>query len=391
MSIRAAFVNSGLLGHGAFASLMPAIVSRMHGVDAVHVDLRDRLSLGDRLIRRALSVRLTPPTAMLDNVDVRRWRQEFNAGWLAARRLAALERGTPFGLLHFHTQATAYASLRRMRRTPSIVSIDSTQHLARLEAASSIGRASYAPNVRHDGAVFRAAAAIVATSEWAARDLRAHYPGCDEKVRVLPFPVDVDVFGDDWAAYRRARGSSADYRPRVLFIGGDFVRKGGEELLAAWREGGFAARATLDLVTDWPIAAGSVPAGVDVIPGIRPYSPPWIDLWRRADLFVAPTRHDAFGIVFEEAAAASLPVVATGINAIPEIVDDGRTGVLVRPGDGAALAAAMRGLIDSPALRQRMGDAAREHVSARASVPTYAAALEAIIHRAVTHDAGQPV
>jgi len=391
MPIRAAFVNSGLLGHGAFAGLMPAIVARMTDVDAVHIDLRDGLTFGDRVVRRALSVRLAPRTAMLDNVDVRRWRQELNSGWLAARRLAPLERERAFDMFHFHTQATAYASLGRMQRTPSIVSIDSTQQLARLEAASPLGRASYAPNVRHDGAVFRAAAAIVATSEWAARDLRANYPDCEDKVRVLPFPVDVGVFGADWSERRAARASAPGYRPRILFIGGDFVRKGGDDLLAAWRDGGFADCAALDLVTDWPLAPDDVPAGVEVIAGVRPYTPQWLDLWRRADLFVVPTRHDAFGIVYEEAAAASLPVLATAVNAVPEIVDDGRTGVLVKPGDRTALVSEMRRLLDSPQARHQMGAAARERVSARASVPAYASALESIVHRVVTHEAGQLV
>ena len=57
-----------------------------------------------------------------------------------------------------------------------------------------------------------------------------------------------------------------------------------------------------------------------------------------------PSRHEAFGMVYQEAAARGLPVVATRINAIPEIVDDGATGFLVPPGDRAGLARALRTL-----------------------------------------------
>ena len=110
-------------------------------------------------------------------------------GLLAARRMEAAEREGEFDVVHFHTQATAYWSLRRMKRTPAIVSIDATQQIASLEAGSALGRATYRPNMIHDARVFRAAAAITVTSEWAARDLRAHYPDCQSKVHVMPYPV----------------------------------------------------------------------------------------------------------------------------------------------------------------------------------------------------------
>ena len=45
-----------------------------------------------------------------------------------------------------------------------------------------------------------------------------------------------------------------------------------------------------------------------------------------------PTRNEAFGLVFQEAAAAGLPAIGTRLNAIPEIVADGETGILVHPG-----------------------------------------------------------
>jgi len=69
-----------------------------------------------------------------------------------------------------------------------------------------------------------------------------------------------------------------------------------------------------------------------------------------ARVFVMPARHEAFGLVYQEAAAAGLPVIATRINGVPAIVEDGRTGILVAPGDSAALVRAMRTLIDSAEL-----------------------------------------
>jgi glycosyltransferase involved in cell wall biosynthesis len=386
---RALFINSGILGHRAVAGLLRETVGLMRSVDATHIDLSRDLTVGDRIIRRLFSIPLTPRTGVAGNLDLRRWRQELNVGLLARRRMAAAEQHGAFDLLHFHTQATAYASVARMRRTPSIVSIDATQHLASREAESSLARLSYQPNILHDGLVFSEARAIVATSEWAARDLVAHRPDCADKVNVMPYPVRA-CLDAAWIRERFTRaGTQTDRNVRVLFMGGDFPRKGGPDLLDAWREGGFRDRATLDLVTDWPLSGSQMPPGVRHIRGIVPNTPQWLDLWRQADLFVMPTRHESFGMVFQEAAAAGLPVVATRINAIPEIVQGRHTGILVTPGDRRGLVEAMRTLIDSPDLRLRMGTAAFDRIRFQSAPARYASKLETIIRR-LLEDHGLP-
>jgi alpha-maltose-1-phosphate synthase len=386
---RALFINSGILGHRAVAGLLRETVGLMQSVDATHIDLSRDLTIGDRIIRRLASIPLMPRTGVAGNLDLRRWRQELNVGLLARRRMAAAERHGAFDLLHFHTQATAYASVVRMRRTPSIVSIDATQHLASREAGSSLARLSYRPNILHDGLVFSGAGAIIATSEWAARDLMADRPDCAHKVSVMPYPVRLCLDADGIRDRFTRAGSQPRRIVRVLFMGGDFPRKGGPELLDAWRQGAFADRATLDLVTDWPLAGAQLPPGVRCIRGIVPDTPAWLDLWRQADLFVLPTRHEAFGMVFQEAAAAGLPVVATNINAIPEIVQEQQGGILVTPGDRRGLIQAMRMLIDSPDLRLRMGTLAFERIGLQGAPARYASRLEAIIHR-LLEDHGKP-
>jgi len=377
------FVNSGILGQRTFAEFVRReFAGERDGIRARQVVITDGLTVADRVLRRVLCARLwLDGAAGLWNLDLHRFRAELNAGLAARRRIRELERrGERFDVLHFHRQATAYASLRRMRRTPSIVSVDVTQGYLVGRARSAAEARSYLPNARRERRIFDAARLIVSTSQWAADALRAEYPGCGTELVVMPNPVLLDHFGAGWAEERHARAEADGYLPRVLFMGGDFARKGGPDLLAAWARGGFARRAWLDLVTHVRPAGGDAP-GVRVHTGIRAHSPEWEALWRGADVFALPTRDEAFGTVFQEAAAAGLPAVGTRITALPEVVIDGETGAMVAPGDVDAIGAALDRLLASADLRRRMGMAARRRIEETAAPDAYRRRLAAAIHR----------
>ncbi len=81
------------------------------------------------------------------------------------------------------------------------------------------------------------------------------------------------------------------------------------------------------------------------------------------DIFVIPSREEAFGVAAIEAMAAGLPVVASNVGGLPEIVQDGETGWLVPPGDPQELAGQLRRLLLHPEERWRMGS--QGHVYAR--------------------------
>ncbi len=81
--------------------------------------------------------------------------------------------------------------------------------------------------------------------------------------------------------------------------------------------------------------------------------------FRECDIFCAPSRYESFGLMNLEAMMFSRPVISCRAGGIPEVVDDGETGLLVEPDDARALADALRTLIDDPDLRRRMGVAAR--------------------------------
>jgi glycosyltransferase involved in cell wall biosynthesis len=84
--------------------------------------------------------------------------------------------------------------------------------------------------------------------------------------------------------------------------------------------------------------------------------------YQQADLFVLPSRRESFGLVLAEAMACGLPVVATTAGAIPEVVEDGATGLLVQPGDTRRLADAVNSLLEDPERMRDMGLKGRKRV-----------------------------
>lgn len=106
----------------------------------------------------------------------------------------------------------------------------------------------------------------------------------------------------------------------------------------------------------------------------------WLE---RADVFVHPARWEGFGLVVLEAMLAGLPVVASEISSLPEIVGGGETGLLVAPGDAASLATALERLLTDAGLRKRFGEAGRARAHERFSVARMAEGTIAVYRRAL--------
>lgn len=102
------------------------------------------------------------------------------------------------------------------------------------------------------------------------------------------------------------------------------------------------------------------------------------DLLPLFDLLVLPSRNEGMGRVLVEAQAAGVPVVATRVGGVPDLVSEGETGRLVPPGDPAALAAAIRSLAGDRATVARMRNAARARVAESLSAEAMVASLEAV-------------
>lgn len=226
------------------------------------------------------------------------------------------------------------------------------------------------------GIVARRCARVVCWSEWAARSFEGDYGVARERIEIIPPGVDVAM----WAPATATRQSVQPVQ--LLFVGGDFTRKGGDLLLDVWRRH-FMNRCELHLVT-----RGEVPAetGVHVYRDLEPNDPKLRHLYHTCDALVLPTLGDCFSLASIEAMAAGMPVVTTRVGGIPEIVEDGVTGLLVRPNDGADLHAAIDRLVDDSALRERMGSAGRATAIDRFDVQRNALRLLNLLREVARHD-----
>jgi glycosyltransferase involved in cell wall biosynthesis len=105
--------------------------------------------------------------------------------------------------------------------------------------------------------------------------------------------------------------------------------------------------------------------------------------YTRAEILACPSLYEGFGLPAGEAMACGLPVAATTGGALPEVVEDGVTGILVPPGDAPALADAIRTLMSDADLRRRMGQAGRERVLEKFSWPRAALETETVYREAL--------
>jgi alpha-maltose-1-phosphate synthase len=147
--------------------------------------------------------------------------------------------------------------------------------------------------------------------------------------------------------------------PIVLFVGREFHRKGGDRLIEAFR----AVRSRV------PAARLQIvgPAEAPKEPGVEALGPiddreRLAELYANARVFSLPARFEPYGLVVLEAMAHGLPCVVTSVGALPEMVEDGRTGHLVAPNDGRALAAQLLRCIEEPEYAARLGTAGRQRV-----------------------------
>ncbi len=199
----------------------------------------------------------------------------------------------------------------------------------------------------HETAIYRNASMVFTMSEATRRCLIDEYGIPASQVAWVRAGPNAAPDGDGWPPDRYES-------QRILFVAGRWEPKGGPELAAAFeRVLDSHPRATLTVVGCSPALAlkncevvGSVP--VDQVGAY----------YGRSSVFCLPTRREAYGIAFLEALAHGLPVIATRVGALPELVSEGETGYLVEVGDVDALASRLSALLGNPERCRQFGAAA---------------------------------
>lgn len=207
----------------------------------------------------------------------------------------------------------------------------------------------------------RRADRVITTSIYSSERITKFYGVKREKIFVVPELIDLD-------AWQRALENAPliDGPPRILCVAHLYPRKGVETLLRAFAH--VRCRAVLRIVGVGPerrrlehLAHGLAIADRVHFLGHLPLHALTAE-YRNAAIFALPSAQEGFGIVFLEAMASSLAVVAGRAAAVPEVVAEGATALLVSPDDEAALADALVQLLDDPARRMAMGAAGRARV-----------------------------
>jgi glycosyltransferase involved in cell wall biosynthesis len=335
--LRATFVMEQHLGHGTFYQNLHRSLHRETQLDATWIAVT-YANTGGWWERIALL-----PTHLRGTLNGRK-----------QVRRALREQSSD--VTFFNTQVPAALAGSLARTQPYVLCTDITplqynalrNHYHQQPASNGlVERYKHGVNVR----LMQQAAHLIPWSTWVRNSMIADYGVAPEHITVVPPGVDTKR----WQAHvRPAQGKPV----RILFVGGDFQRKGGDTLRQAFRRLP-AGSAELILVTRTAIEPES---GITVHTALQANSPELIALYQSADLFVLPTRAEAFGIAAVEASATGLPVLASQVGGVTDIVVEGETGLLIQPDAVEQLTAALHLLVNNPALRQQMGQAARRHV-----------------------------
>jgi glycosyltransferase involved in cell wall biosynthesis len=231
------------------------------------------------------------------------------------------------------------------------------------------------------GLAYRSADAVLVLGRQSAADLQAEWPDVRD-VAVVPH-------GNESVFLRRPPGRAAATGPVILFFGTLQAYKGVDLLLDAFARvraqrpdarlviaGASSGDTDLDLLRAEAARIG----GVDLRSGYVPMADV-PELFEAARLVAAPYRYANASGVVELARTFARPVVATTVGDLPAVVEHEVTGLLVEPGDGAALEAAILRLLDRPEEAQRMGEAGRARSEETASWATVAERTEEVFVR----------
>ncbi|MFK7804093.1 MAG: glycosyltransferase family 4 protein [Anaerolineae bacterium] len=325
-----------------------------------------------------------PQAGLMTMPGIRNW--TLQASMQANKEIKKIiSAGNKPDVLFFHTQVTAVLVRKLMDQIPSVISLDATP--LQYDSLGEFYEHKSGPNWLEDfkfklnQACYKRAKHLVTWSDWAKQSLIEDYGVEANKITIIPPGVNVD----EW--HTSSNYASESNRPiRFLFVGGDLKRKGGDDLITAFK-------AVKQELTNTPIELHLVTRDktqadqqdVFVYNNMQANSPELKALYQQADIFCLPTYGDCLPMVLSEAAASELPLISTKIAAIPEIVKPNESGILVKPGDIQAIKEAMLKLIKNPAERYRMGKTAFQQTKKTFDAQTNALRLFDLLKSTANH------
>lgn len=294
-------------------------------------------------------------------------------------------------------------AVRRAGRIPVVTSLHTTYRMS-LPSKPEWSRhkdyfdAHVAPIMEAEDRIVREAPLLLGNSHAIVRDVFAGAGQAVDQGRVRHAPHGMRDIRPDHVAAPVARRQGG---VQILYVGRLERRKGidvlveaADELLKAYPE----ARLTIvgneehDFERPWERVVSETSA-------LRPHlaridfegfvtARRLQELYAGCDVFVAPSRYESFGLIFLEAMMHSKPCIGTTAGGIPEVIENGVTGLLARPGDAASLLDCLSRLAGDPALRANMGRLGRERYEREFSVGAMATAASGAYAEAIA--AGAP-
>jgi alpha-maltose-1-phosphate synthase len=290
-------------------------------------------------------------------------------------------------VVHAHTWYADMGGLwiRALYRIPLIVTLHSMEPL-RPWKADQLG-SGYLLSTWIERTAVEAADRVIAVSAKMRDDILAHFKCDPARVIVVHNGIDPDKFRHTERREHLERlGVKAPY---VLFVGRITDQKGIFHLLEAAK----LLPAGVQVVVcasapDTPEIEERLRRAVARLPNVL-----WINemvkhevvtqLYSHAAVFCCPSVYEPFGLINLEAMACETPVVASAVGGIVEVVEDGKTGVLVPPAQPDVLAEALTRVLQNPELGRRMGKAGRARVEAKFSWASVAERTEQIYAEAI--------
>lgn len=330
--IRATFVMEQHIGHYTF-----------------YKNLRHFIDQAVTVESRWVPVRYAPPTRLWHHLPLPRQIK----GSLFGRKEVQAGLQHPADITIFNTQVPAILGARSLQQ-PYVICTDITpRQYDRIGRFYGHSPDRFAPinKLKHtiNQRVFQQASYLLPWSHWAKTSLVTEYGANPATTEVLPPCIDCQ-------RWKPTHQESERNKVRLLFVGNDFKRKGGELLLEVFQS------LPTELAELTIVTRENVPSieGVRVRRDLTANSAELITTYQNSDIFVFPTLAEAYGIVAVEACATGLPIIATNNGGLPDVVQHKKNGFLIPPHNTQALRQAILTVANNPNMRKWMGRASRQ-------------------------------